>query len=95
MGLGRAGFASPAEVLEQLDGGHVGLLDDDILEKYRSLSSDATFAANLRRHGMSAAAIKKAIEEVVRTPPFVSAGPKNAACRLLVVGKGGHASLKG
>jgi hypothetical protein len=36
---------------------------DDVVEKYRSLGSDATIAANLRRHGMSASLIKKAIAD--------------------------------
>ena len=34
---------------------------DDIVEEYRSLGSETTYAANLRRYGFSAAAIKKAI----------------------------------
>jgi hypothetical protein len=41
----------------------VSLTIDRIIEKYRSLGSDATLTANLRRYGLSAAAIKKVIED--------------------------------
>jgi hypothetical protein len=36
---------------------------DHVVEKYRSLGSDATFAADLRRYGLSDAAIKTAIAQ--------------------------------
>jgi hypothetical protein len=41
----------------------VTLTVDSIVEKYRSRGSEATLVANLRRQGLSATAIKRAVED--------------------------------